>query len=246
VSRPLADLREEAPRVLDAVGERGLDARAVGGLGVYLRCPSAHRPPLAREYKDLDLVAAKGGARELGACLLELGYVADQEFNALHGHRRLFFWDPLHERQLDVFVDQMEMCHTLDLRDRLGHDERALDAADLLLAKLQVVEVNEKDLQDATAILADHSVAPSGVDPERIAALFANDWGWWRTGTESLRRIADYAAGLDGLAAAALVRERADELLARIEDEPKSRRWKLRAKVGERKRWYELPEEVGA
>jgi hypothetical protein len=246
VSQPLADLREEAPRVLDAVAGRGLDARAVGGLAVFLRCPSAHRPPLAREYKDLDLVAAKAAARELGACLLELGYVADQEFNALHGHRRLFFWDPLHERQLDVFVDQMEMCHTLDLRDRLGHDERALDVADLLLAKLQVVEVNEKDLQDATAILADHSVAPSGVDPERIAGLFANDWGWWRTGTESLGKVADYADALDGFPAAGVVRDRTAELLARIEDEPKSRRWKLRAKVGERKRWYELPEEVGA
>ena len=246
MSRPLDDLREEAVRVLDAVSARGIAARAVGGLAVFLRCPSAHEPPLAREHKDLDLVALKPAGGELIACLLELGYAADEEFNALHGRQRLFFWDQRHERQLDVFVDQMELCHTLDVRDRLERDERTLDLADLLLAKLQVVEVNEKDLQDAAAILTDHPIGPPGVDAERIAALFASDWGWWRTGTETIAKVADYAADLRGFAAARVVRDRAGELLERIEAEPKSRRWKLRATLGERKRWYELPEEIEA
>lgn len=246
MSGPLDDLREEAVRVLDALRARRIAARAVGGLAVFLRCPSAHEPPLAREYKDLDLVARKAAGRQLTACLVELGYAADEEFNALHGRQRLFFWDPRHERQLDVFVDQMELCHTLDLRDRLERDERTLDLADLLLAKLQVVEVNEKDLQDAAAILTDHPIGPPGVDADRIAALFAADWGWWRTGTETLAKVADYAAGLHGFAAARIVHARAGELLERIEAEPKSRRWKLRATVGERKRWYELPEEIEA
>jgi hypothetical protein len=246
VSEPLADLREEAARVLDAVSSRGIAARAVGGHAVFLRCPSAHEPPLAREYKDLDLVARQAAGGELTACLVELGYAADEEFNALHGRRRLFFWDARHERQLDVFVDQLDMCHTLDLRDGLERDERTIDLADLLLAKLQVVEVNEKDLKDAAAILADHPIGPPGVDAPRIAALFAADWGWWRTGTETLGKVANYAADLDGFAAARVVHARAGELLERIEAEPKSRRWRLRAKLGEHKRWYELPEEIEA
>ena len=37
--------------------------------------------------------------------------------------------------------------------------------------------------------------------------------------------------------------ENREELEERIEAEPKSRAWRLRAKIGERKRWYELPEE---
>jgi hypothetical protein len=140
----------------------------------------------------------------------------------------------------------MHLCHTLDIRDRLASDERTLDLADLLLAKLQVVEVNEKDLKDAAAILADHPIGRPGVDADRIASLFAADWGWWRTGTDTLQKVADYAAHLDGFAAAGVVCARADELHERIEAEPKSRRWRLRAKVGERKRWYELPEEIEA
>jgi hypothetical protein len=248
MSEPHADLREEAPRVLDAVGERGIAAAALGGLAVHLRCPSARQPPLEREYKDLDLVARRSETGELSACLTELGYAGDEEFNALHGRRRLLFWDTRHERQLDVFVDEMVMCHTLDLRDRIRPGERTLDPADLLLAKLQVVEVNEKDLKDAAALLADHAIdEDGGLDAGRIAGLFAGDWGWWRTGTGTLERVAAYAQELDGLESAttARVRERARELRERIDAEPKSRRWRMRSKVGERVRWYELPEEVG-
>jgi hypothetical protein len=241
VSPPLADPREEVERVLGEVARREIAAGAVGGLAVYLRCPSARRPPLARAYKDLDLAAATpAAAAALADCLAALGYEPDEEFNALHGHRRLFFWDAANDRQLDVFVGRMELCHTLDIRDRVVPGEPTLPLADLLLAKLQVVEVNEKDLQDAAAVLADHE--PDGeLELERMTAVLAGDWGWWRTATETLAKVAEYADSLDGLDR---VRERSADIRARVDAVPKSRRWRLRAKVGERKRWYELPEEV--
>jgi hypothetical protein len=241
---PLADLRQEAPRVLDELDRRGIPARAVGGLAVHLRCPSAARPPLARDYKDLDLAAAFAAVRPLTQALEDLGYEADREFNALHGRERLLFWDAANGRQLDVFVDRMVLCHTLELADRLALEPRTVPLADLLLAKLQVVEVNERDLKDAAAILADHELAADGVDPDRVADVLAADWGWWRTATGTLDRVAAYAGELDGFAGAAAVAERVGVLGERIEAAPKSRRWRMRAKVGERKRWYELPEEI--
>jgi hypothetical protein len=128
----------------------------------------------------------------------------------------------------------MRMCHLLELGERLGGDGGlALDATDLLLSKLQVVETNERDLKDASALLLD-----CAIDDVRIAALLASDWGWWRTTTMVLERVERYAAnaGLD-------LGERIAALRARIDAEPKSRRWRLRARVGERKRWYDLPEE---
>jgi hypothetical protein len=238
---PLADLRQEAPRVLDELDRREIPARAVGGLAVHLRCPSAARPPLARDYKDLDLATLYAGARPLTQALEALGYEGDREFNALHGRERLLFWDATNGRQLDVFVDRMVLCHTLDLGDRVTREPRTLPLADLLLAKLQVVELNERDLKDATALLADHDLGPDGVDAERVTEVLAGDWGWWRTATATLRRVASYAGELDGFAA---VVERAGDLGERIEAAPKSRRWRMRAKIGERKRWYELPEEI--
>ncbi|MGV1047585.1 MAG: hypothetical protein ACOYD4_03540 [Solirubrobacterales bacterium] len=242
MSAPLADLRVEAPRVLEEIANRQIAASALGGLAVFLRCRSARQAPLAREYKDLDLAAELGCKEELTACLIDLGYLADEEFNLLHGHQRLYFWDPANGRQLDVFVAGLEMCHRLDLRGRVHAGASTLELSDLLLAKLQVVEVNEKDLQDSVAILADHELGPEGIDPERIVSLFADDWGWWRTGTGSLRRVGEFAA--ESSQHGPTVAGRVARLLELIEAAPKSRRWRLRARVGERKRWYTLPEEV--
>ncbi|MFN2489317.1 MAG: hypothetical protein ABR529_06215 [Actinomycetota bacterium] len=241
---PHDDLRREVIRVLDASEEAEIVLRVTGGLAVWLRCPSAVRPPLARDFKDLDLVGQAGEARPIADLLGSLGYVPDKEFNQLHGHQRLYFWDPVNERQLDVFIERMTMSHELDLSGRLDIDDRTITLADLLLTKLQVVETNEKDLKDAVAILADHPLDPRGIDPARIEAVLARDWGWWRTAMETLDKVVAYAARLDHFADAATVRRRAEELRRRVDESPKSFKWRARAKVGERVRWYELPEEI--
>lgn len=241
---PLSDLREEAVRVLDAAAASGVVLRATGGLGVCLQCPSAGVPPLSRLYNDLDLVGRRGDAKRISDLLTSLGYTADEEFNKFHGHQRLYFLDRPNDRHLDVFVERIVMCHELDLTGRLEADPRTLTPADLLLTKLQVVEVNERDLKDASALLVDHPIAPDGIDAGRVTELLASDWGWWRTSTATLDAVVAYAGSIDSFAAEERVRERASELRERIDAAPKTLKWKLRAKVGERVRWYELPEEI--
>lgn len=244
---PEPDLRNEAIRVLDAADAAGLVVRAVGGLGVWLTCPSASRPPLARQYKDLDLVAGTGASAGVQELLMGLGYEPDRSFNQVHGHQRLYFWDTSNARQLDVFVGRMAMCHELELDGRLGRHPRALAPADLLLTKLQVVHPTERDLVDAAALLLDHRVAEDGIEPERVAEVLAGDWGWWRTSTATLGAVVAHASGLPGFERAEeVVTERAAALGEVIEEAPKSMRWRLRAKVGDRVRWYEVPEEIEA
>jgi hypothetical protein len=243
--RPLADLPEEGVRVLDAADAAGVTVRAVGGVAVWLTCPSGRVPPLARPYKDLDLVAAEGQAKPVTDLMISLGYEPAEQFNKLHGHQRLYFWDPANQRQLDVFVQRFAMCHALDLGDRLTLAPRTVPLSDLLLTKLQVIEVNERDLKDAAAILADHPVAPQGVDPARVAEVLTDDWGWWRTSIGTLDRVADYAGGLDGFEGKDRVLHGVRSLRESLDAAPKSIRWRLRAIVGERVRWYELPEEIG-
>jgi hypothetical protein len=243
---PKEDLREEAVRVLDAAAEEGVVLRAVGGLGVNLICPSARMPPLARTYKDLDLAGRRGDAAAITAFLRSMGYAPDEEFNALHGHRQLYFWDPGHGRQLDVFVERITLSHQLEVGSRLDLAPRTLTPADLLLTKLQVVEINDKDLKDLCALLADQPVGPNGIDPDRVVEVLASDWGWWRTCTATLDAVVGYATTLEGFDGRDRVLRSAQELHDRIDGAPKSVRWKLRSIVGERVRWYELPEETGA
>ncbi|MBS1884730.1 MAG: hypothetical protein JSS97_17415 [Actinobacteria bacterium] len=242
---PLADPVAEGQAIGAAAVERGIALKITGGVAVAITCPSASRPPLARAYADIDLVGLGSHGGEITALLEGLGYVADVAFNAVNGATRLFFWDEGSERQVDVFLDRVEMCHQIDLRKRLGSDAPTLELADLLLMKLQVFETNEKDYLDILALLVDHDFGggPDEIDLGYLAGLAGEDWGLWRTTTMVADRAADFADSLPGFEAAARVREQVVRFTADLEGAPKTRGWRMRARIGERKRWYELPEE---
>jgi hypothetical protein len=242
LSEPVA----EATRIGKAAAERDLSLRVLGGVAVAMLCPSSRRPPLKRDYADIDF-ATTGPAKDAVITLLEsLGYAADREFNMLHGHRRLFFWDESNRRQVDVFVDEANLCHRIDLRRRIDLVPMTVSLADLTVLKLQIVETNEKDYLDICAIFADHDLTAdeSGVNAAYIAETSAADWGLWRTLDMVLERSQRFALGLSGFEAAELVAERLRALRDELANVPKTRRWKLRARVGEKKRWYDIPEEV--
>ena len=239
-----ADPRSEATRIVELASGRGVPVRVMGGVAVGLCCPSAQSPPLARPYRDIDFAGRSDQGRQITAVFESAGYEADAEFNALHGRHRMFFWDPVNGREADVFLDRFDMCHTFDFRKRLELTSPTLPVADLLLFKLQVMETNEKDCQDAVALLADQSLASDGLDPPGVARFLAADWGWWRTVTLVLDRVESYAQGLAGFAHGSRVVENIGALRAAIDAEPKSARWRMRARVGEKKRWYETPEDA--
>lgn len=220
--------------------------RLTGGVAVALRCPSSGTAPLQRRYADVDLVTVGSARDAVTEMMTTLGYVGDREFNTLHGHRRLYFWDAGNERQVDVFVDEAKLCHTIDFRGRIELVPLTLPLADLLLMKLQVVETNEKDFLDVCAILADHDLSgdESGVNSTYLAELAAADWGLWRTLGMVAERGEVFATELPGFTAGDLVAARLQQLRQEMEVAPKSRGWRMRARVGDRKRWYELPEEA--
>ena len=218
--------------------------RLLGGVAVNVR--SRGLPPaLTRQYKDLDFATAKKSSGDLQKLLRDLGYEPHVGFNAMNGKERLLFYDNPNERQVDVFVSSFRMCHEIPLEKRLTVDEDTVPLAELLLTKLQVIEVNEKDVRDTVALFHEHALGDedgASVNATRIAELCADDWGLWRTITANLRTVEVQVDHYD--VDRGRVTTRLTELQDRIEAEPKSRGWKLRAKIGERKRWYEIPEEV--
>jgi hypothetical protein len=237
--KPLADPVEEGGRLISLAAARGIEAKLFGGVAVATKCKAAGHPALRRTYKDVDLATAREHKRDLEKFLAAIGYVPAREFNALHGRTRLLFADPVNDRPLDVVVDHFAMCHSLDLRPRLRLDGGTLPTADLLLMKLQVVETNERDLKDAVALLLD-----GDIDAGRVAAVLAADWGWWRTATETLGKVEGYAASIADPDLAATAAKEIQLLRARVDQAPKGLRWRTRATIGDRARWYELPEEV--
>lgn len=243
---PLADPIAEGTRIAEAAAERGLPLRVLGGVAVAILCPSSRKPPLQRHYKDIDLATNRASKEEVARLMESLGYVPDREFNMLHGHRRLFFWDETNSRQVDVFVDEANLCHRVELKNRLEVHPLTLSLADLALLKLQVVETNEKDYLDICALFADHDLSEdeSGINVTYICQRAASDWGLWRTLGMVAERSERFALELSGFALGEVVAGRLQRLRDALDTVPKSRSWKLRARIGDRKRWYELPEEV--
>jgi len=141
------------------------------------------------------------------------------------------------------------MCHSFPIAYRLDADSLTEPLAELLLTKLQIVHLNEKDQRDILALLVSHPIGDTDddvVNGARIAELLSGDWGLWRTTQMNLERTREALPSYDlNEAEQHLVHERADQLWAMVEESPKSRSWKLRDRIGDRKRWYELPEEVG-
>lgn len=248
-----ADLLAEADRLLALIEAEGVQARLIGGMAIRLIAGERFHPVFEREIADLDFVAARDEGRRLGELLAASGYEPEEQFNALNGARRLLFQDPGRGRQVDVFVGSFEMCHTLPLSERLGARPRTLPAAELLMTKLQIVELNAKDRSDIFALLLAHEVAEADVDAggadaidaARVAALTSRDWGLQRTFELNLERLRGDVGELPlEPARQETIALRIERLAARIDAAPKSRRWKLRDRIGERVQWYEEPEEV--
>jgi hypothetical protein len=241
-------LPEEGEGLVAAAQRRGVTVRLMGGVGIRLLLGERCHRALERPYRDLDVIVRRRDARELEAVLADRGWDPAVEFNALNGARRLLFHDPASDAQVDVFVEAFEMCHRLPLADSLDRPGPSLPATDLLMSKLQIVSLNAKDRGDCYALLLGCPVAEgdaAALEPGRLAALTGEDWGLHHTLELNLGRLHE-GLGAAPLADAerATVRDALAALERAMEDAPKSRGWRLRARIGERKRWYDEPEEV--
>jgi hypothetical protein len=243
----LEDIVSEGERLLAIADQQGVPMRLLGGVAVRLKAPEIP-PSLEREYKDIDFAVTKKGGGAADKLLKEAGYEPHVAFNAMHARERGLYYDETNGRQVDLFIHAFRMCHEIPLGDRLEVETETVPLAELMLTKLQIIEVNEKDIRDTVLLFHGHPIADhdnGAVNGARIAALCADDWGLWRTITANLDRcrshVGDYelpAGDRERIAASF------DQLLEMIEAEPKSRGWRRRAKTGDKKRWYELPEEV--
>jgi hypothetical protein len=266
----------ERARALVALGAgQGVLMRVLGGVAIALRADSRTPRSLLRRSNDLDLAVPEGAGQRAGQVLLGSGLVAlSERFNALHGHRRLVFRSPADPpEKVDIFVGDLEMCHTVPLRGRLEQDPLTLAPTDLLLSKGQIVRLTAKDRLDIYCLLWNHAVRADGatrgsapgasaprpaasdgamvagdtaaIDAAYVAALCARDWGWWRTLGANLAACLRLLpeAGLP-TADQALIGDRLTVLEQALAATPKSLRWRARGRVGERVRWYEEPEEI--
>ncbi len=242
---PLTD----ALRIARGAADAGIGLKLLGGLGVRVVCPEY--PPRLRRDQDIDFACLSKERKTVSAFLEQAGCQGDRRFNNLNGDRQMYFTAPS-GRPIDVMVDRLTMCHTLDFRPSFRKLPITVDVVDLLLSKLQIVELNEKDARDIVQLLSCMPIARSGgelaIDADRYLSVLASDWGWWRTVTGNLDKLPGLLAERPHLAQPGMPfdpAQQAAQLRQLADSTPKSMKWKMRASIGDKVRWYELPEEVG-
>jgi hypothetical protein len=233
--------------------ESGLTLRLLGAVAFARRCPNHAylRERLGRHFTDIDFAAYGREAERIREMLKDAGYVDDPHVYVGSEGSRLVAEHPGIGMHIDVFLDKLEFCHTVPWKDRLEIDRETIPLAEMLLQKMQIVEINEKDLIDTITLLLEYPLGDSDEDTiniERVAQVCGKDWGWWRTLTMNLDKVRQMAEHYEELTdeEKRRVAGQVAASLDRIDAEPKSMSWKLRAKVGDRKKWYRDVDELTA
>jgi hypothetical protein len=242
----------KALELVDRSAAEGIPLRLMGACAVRLHSPdhAAVLSELQRNPTDLDFVAYGRYRTPVNNLFIDLGYAPRTRLMVtLENPRQIY--DSRDHVTVDVFFDELAMCHTIDFRGRLEADNPTIPLAELLLAKTQIVQINEKDIKDVVVLLAEHEVGSGDketVNEDLIATTLSKHWGFYYTVTTNLRKIKDrltrYQQALTNRDIE-LVNLGIDRLLMRIESEPKSMGWRARASIGTKKKWYTEVEETG-
>ncbi len=249
------EFEAEGDRLVAAANAEGIPLRLLGALAFAKRCPrhAYLQETLNRVYTDIDFAAYGRDVKRVRALLAREGFVEDEYTYVESEGSRMVLNHPRTGLHLDVFLDKLDFCHTIPWKGRLETHEATIPLAEMLMQKMQIVEINEKDIIDTIMLLLEHPLGDEDGDMVNVglvAKVCAKDWGWWRTLTMNLRKVEQMAATYDALGdeEKRRVTEQVGAVMVRIDDEPKSMGWKMRAKVGDRKRWYrevgELSEHV--
>lgn len=248
------DFYTERTRILNAMQDepyRHVILRLIGALAFRTHCPQYGylQDALGRVFTDIDFASYNRFFKEITSLLTGLGYEEDKMVTRLFSDTRLLFHDPVYGRHIDIFFGKLDFSHVIPLNGRLEAEELTLPLAELVLEKMQIVQINEKDIIDTIMLLREHAIGDSDretVNAGIICKLTGKDWGLWRTVTANLKLVSQELNHYTRLTEddRQCVRQRIDELIERIDAAPKTVQWKMRAAIGEKVKWYKDVEEL--
>jgi hypothetical protein len=250
----LEDFYDERARILQVLAlEENVQVplRLIGAQAFRAHCPEFGyiQDKLGRKFTDFDFVSYPRFVRDVRRILSDLGYEEDKQVTQLFGDRRMIFRDPAFDRHTDVFYNVLDFCHPISFAGRLEKDAPTVPLAELLLEKMQIVQINEKDIIDSIMLLREHPIGDKDdetINAAIVVGILAKDWGFWRTFTANFKLLDEKLATYPALSEEdrAVVHGRIQDLQKRIAAAPKSLTWKARAQVGERVKWYKDVEEL--
>jgi hypothetical protein len=242
---------KELQRIIKASDESGILLRVIGSLAFQLHCPKFGylQEAMGRAYTDLDFAAYSRQTAGIRDFMEQLGYTDNKEVFIVSGGERAIFDRSDIGLHVDVFYEKLNFCHVIRWEGRLEVDAPTIPLAEMVLEKMQIVQINEKDIIDTIMLMLEHPLGDTDhetINIRRIAELCAADWGLWRTTTMNLNKVRILSQSYAQLTREqkAQVEAQVNAAMARIDQEPKSMAWRLRARVGDRVKWYKDVDEV--
>jgi hypothetical protein len=237
-------LISRALEIINKAQESNITLRLIGGAAIATIAEKGSKI-FARNYKDADYFGLSSQRKEIISLLESLGLEQNKRFNALHGYIRLMFYDQVLDSTIDIFLDEFVMCHKLILKDRLKLYYPTIPPSDLLLTKMQIINLTENDKKDIAALLYDLEIGDGDkdkiLDINHIVGILSNDWGFYKTYTINHDRMVDF---LKNSEYSSIILPKMQKIRDAVDNAPKSMKWKMRAKIGDKVKWYEEPEDV--
>ncbi len=239
----------EAKRLTDEAQKQGLILRVMGPIALHFYFPEYVNLYRSMDrlgekvFTDIDYAAYGKQRGKIVPFFEKQGYELEKRAAMMSGGARLiFFSDRI--PMIDVFFDKLNYNHPINYQGRLEFDQYCVSLTDLLLQKLQIVQINDKDLKDAMLLLLAGRVGDgdsTGVNLRYLAKLMSDDWGFYYTSIMNLNKIQAAVNGVPVLTDQdrILINEKAEAIIKIIENEPKTGKWKGRAKTGTSKIWYQ-------
>ena len=138
----------ELKHILKASSDAGIIMRVIGSLAFQLHCPKFGylQAAMGRAYTDIDFAAYHRQTKEIQGLMSRLGYEENREvFIVSEGERAIFDRAEI-GIHIDVFYEKLAFCHVIYWNNRLEVDHPSIPLAEMLLEKMQIVQINEKDI----------------------------------------------------------------------------------------------------
>lgn len=247
-------LLDEMQRLVDKATSHEVVLRGLGAVAIrsHTLAFAERCPVLRRDFTDLDFLTYSKMEKTAMVALEECGYHQDNARAYIRGITGRSMLESSEKKiVVDLFFDRLSYNHKIELNGRLERDPLTIPIADLFLEKTQIVQINEKDVKDSILLIGEHPLGKTDAETlnvDRVCDVLSNDWGFYYTVTNNLTKISDYAKKVDGMSDADrdTVLSKIDQLRGAIEQAPKSFGWKMRARVGPKKKWYADVEELVA
>jgi hypothetical protein len=243
-------LVDDAVKIVEAAKQNGLIIRIFGAAAIRQHCPkfSYIQDVLGRKIGDIDFASYEKFSSRIAELMLGLGFEEDVTVTAFGGGRLIFNRNS-DGRHSDVFLGKLSMSHVINFESRLEIDYPTIPLAELFLGKMQIFQLNEKDIIDTMTLVREHAVGKGDnetINAPHISRLCSKDWGLWRTVTMNIDKVSSFLPAYNALTDGdrSDVRAKLEKISGEIESSPKSFSWKLRARVGEKTKWYNDVEEL--